>query len=596
MIGTQAGILNVLVTASTGQANAALRKTAVQFGATASAAEASSTKMSAAAAAAGAKTAKTMRYTALGIAGVGAAAVGMSIQFKQSMTQVYTQAGSTRGEVKKLSDQVLELAKTSIYSPKELADALYHVESVGFRGAKAMHVLNAAQKAATVGNADLGTTTYALVSALNSGIKGTENLTKTIATMDSIVGHGDMRMEDFTSSLSSGILSAGKVWGLSLRQIGAALDTMTAAGTPAQAAATRLRMTFSLLGHQSDTAAKALGSIGITQNQLGEAMSHGGLIKALEILHSHLAQSGLDVAHQGEILSEAFGGGRTSSAIMQLVKNLDEVKSRYKQISPDQTKFNNKLKAAENTPMNQLKTAWSSIQVMLIHLGNSIMPKVVHFLTRASDIITNKHLTTQEKFTKIADMAAKAFSNLAPTVAKAGATLAIDFLKAFGDAFMHSDLLGKLFLGTMFLRMFGGGALILAGGKILGGWILKGIASVITAGGVLPIAGELMSMLAFVIPGAVAAAGLASIIMSAIHGDFQGAGVKVAGAAVGAAIGAAIGFGLPGALVGAGLGAILAGSLTNIFDDPKFAKIGNVTRNGCMVRRSRLTGSHWGTT
>lgn len=323
----------------------------------------------------GSRLGTALKYGTTAAVGFGAEAIKMGVNFQQSMGLISTQAGASQREVNRLSDAVLNLAKRSAFGPQELADALFHVESVGYRGAKAMHVLDAAQKLAVVGQSDLESTTYALVSAQETGIKGTEKLSKTIGTLNAIVGHGDMRMEDLTAALSSGILPAAKNFGLSMRDVGAALDTMTARGVPAQEAATRLRMTFSLLGAPSQAAAKALGTIGLNATKLGETMQHGGLIPALELLKSHLDRAG-DAAHQAQVLSAAFGGGRTSAGIITLIQNLDDVKSRYDAIGKSSGDFNEKLRQEQQQPEFKLERALAQIQSMMTSLGGTLLPPV----------------------------------------------------------------------------------------------------------------------------------------------------------------------------------------------------------------------------
>jgi TP901 family phage tail tape measure protein len=352
------------------------------------------------ASAVGKQTAKGLKYGTVAVVGLGVAAAKMSIDFDHSMGQISEQAGASRKEVEKLKGEVLDLAKKSIFGPNELAQGLFHIESVGIRGAKAMKTLNAAQKLATVGNADLETTTYAMVSAQETGIKGTKNLSKEIGLLNAIVGTGDLRMEDLTASLSSGILPTAKVFGLTLRDVGAALDTMTARGVPAQQAATRLRMTFSLLGAQTDKAKGALSSIGIQEGQLGETLQKKGLIPAVQLLADKLKNAG-DKAAQAQVLTEAFGGGKSSSTIMTLVQNVDDLSNRYDALGKNAGNFNEKLKEAKNEPINRLKTAWSSLQVLLINLGSKIVPSVVDGFTKVVDIVTDKKLTTDEKFSKL---------------------------------------------------------------------------------------------------------------------------------------------------------------------------------------------------
>src|SRR6266568_2604094 len=115
---------------------------------------------------------------------IGAESVKMAAQFQASMTKIQTQAGGSAKDVKVLSSAVLELSsRRAQQGPQQLADALFHLKSVG--------------------------------------------LGKTAATVNAIIGAGNMRMADFVESLSSGILPAARTFGVSLTSIGAAMALMT---------------------------------------------------------------------------------------------------------------------------------------------------------------------------------------------------------------------------------------------------------------------------------------------------------------------------------------------------------------------------------
>lgn len=433
-------------------------------------------KVGPAATAVGKQTAKGLKYGAVAAVGLGVAAAKMSIDFTHSMGQISEQAGATKSEVEKLKGEVLDLAKKSIFSPNDLAQGLFHIESVGIRGAKAMKTLNAAQKLATVGNADLETTTYAMVSAQETGIKGTKNLTKEIGLLNAIVGTGDLRMEDLTAALSSGILPTAKSFGLSLRDVGAALDVMTARGVPAQQAATRLRMTFSLLGAQTDKAKGALSSIGIEEGKLGEVLQKKGLIPAVQLLADKLKNAG-DKAAQAQVLTEAFGGGKSSATIMTLVQNVDDLGQRYDTLGKNAGNFNEKLKEAKDEPINKLKTAWSNVQVLLINLGSKIVPSVVDGFTKVVDIVTDDKLTADEKFTKLGKLASDALGSILKKAGEVGPKVVGVLLKGIASAWTNSDALGKLFVAGALIRVIGGKGALLATGKAIGGYIGAGAAT-----------------------------------------------------------------------------------------------------------------------
>src|SRR6266850_4074050 len=70
-----------------------------------------------------------------------AAAVEATGKFQQAMQLIDTQAGRGQAEVKKMSAAVLEMAGSVGTAPLVLADALYHLESTGFTGAKALEAL-----------------------------------------------------------------------------------------------------------------------------------------------------------------------------------------------------------------------------------------------------------------------------------------------------------------------------------------------------------------------------------------------------------------------------------------------------------------------
>src|SRR5579872_7085928 len=204
------------------------------------------------------------------------------------MILLQTQAGASAQEVKFMTQAVMDLSSQVGTGPQDLADALFYVESAGYRGAQALNILKLSAEGAKVGEANLSDTVKAVTSILDSHIGGVKDATDAMGQMNAIVGAGKMKMEDLNAALSSGILASAKAFGLSLKDVGAAIDVMTNNGIPAIDAATRLRMTFSLMEAPTTKAQNALESIGLTSRALADDMRSGGLIKALEDLNDHM--------------------------------------------------------------------------------------------------------------------------------------------------------------------------------------------------------------------------------------------------------------------------------------------------------------------
>jgi len=488
----------------------------------------------------------------LPLVGLGAAAIKLSRDFGGSMRLISTQAGASRGEMERMKKAVLGLTESGAVkqSPKELADALFHVESVGYRGSKALGVLKSSADLAAVGQSDLEETTYALVSSLETGIKGTENLHKTIGTLNAIVGTGDMRMEDLTNSLSSGVLVSANQVGLSLRDVGAALDTMTARGMPAQVSATRLRMTFSLMAAPTTKAKSALESIGLSSTSLAEQMQKpAGLLRALSLLKDHLA--GLSKVEQTQLLSEAFGGARSGTTMMLLLQNLDDVRERFQRIGASAGNFGEKLKEVKEASGFKLDVAWSQLQAALIHLGDELLPVIVPAFQDLVGVISR----LGRWFNRLPEGTKKLIVEVGLVAAALGPVLFIGgklvstYAKVAYVIRRAAVAFGLMNAAEATAAGAGGAARVGTGADMFG----INAAAAKAAGG--SAARNLAAGLARTIGPAVAAYGIGNIVTSATSGDWRDAGFEAGGALAGGVAGFMLG-GPFGAMLGVGLGSL----------------------------------------
>jgi TP901 family phage tail tape measure protein len=319
-------------------------------------------------------------------------ATNAAATYQSAMELVHTQAGASQAEVDSMSAALLKLAPEVGTNATALAAGLYHIESAGVRGSKALDMLRTAAEGAKVGQADLEDVTNALVGAVNTGIKGTENMGAAMGTLNGIVGSGNMRMADLTGAIATGILPTAKSMGLTLKDVGAALADMTDQGVPAVDAATRLRMTFSLMAAPTGKASDVLKSIGMSSTQMAEDMRKpNGLLVALTDLKKHL--SGLSAVEQTQAVSAAFGGGRTSSTILTLLGSLDRLDSKYKAITASTNDFGNAWDSTALTIDQRKEAMAAGFDSLKIQLGDQLLPvegKVLDALTKlvASPAVT----------------------------------------------------------------------------------------------------------------------------------------------------------------------------------------------------------------
>jgi TP901 family phage tail tape measure protein len=315
--------------------------------------------------------AKSMKATGLIFAAAGVEGIKMAIKFEKQMEMIHTQAGASQQEVDKLKNSVLDLAGVVPQGPEVLAEGLYHLESIGLRGAAAMSALKVAAQGAAVGNADLESTASALGAAWIVNIKGAGSLHNTMGVLNATVGAGNMRMNELVTALGSGILPVAKLAGLSIQDVGAALATLSDSGYSASSAAAQLGTALHFLYAPTTKAKKALESIGLSSKDVIREMSGpNGLHGALELLKSHLSGAG-DHAEQMEKLGEIFPGGR-GKVILTLITELERLDMKRKQITATGGQFGDAVKRTMEQPAVKIQKAWSALQAELIRLGQAM--------------------------------------------------------------------------------------------------------------------------------------------------------------------------------------------------------------------------------
>lgn len=325
--------------------------------------------------------------------------VKVAAEFEYQMRLIQTQANASEHEVKTMGEAILGLAGTVQAGPVELSKALFHIESVGYRGAKALDILKSSAQGAAVGNADLESVTNALVAAVATGIRGTENFAEAMGVLNATVGVGNLRMQDLAASLSSGVLSTAKQFGLSLLDVGAALATMADQGIPAEEAATRLRITIALLGAPTKLATAQLEKIGLTQRSIADAMrGPDGLYGALALLKGALDKTfGSDEVGKSQVLKTAFGGSRSSSGILLLINSLTLLQKKNEQIENGKNTFGERFAEEASTAEAQFRNLSATLEVLAIRVGGGILP-VSRILANVLAFLADKTLVVGSAF------------------------------------------------------------------------------------------------------------------------------------------------------------------------------------------------------
>lgn len=312
----------------------------------------------------------------------GGAAVAFGYKFEKSMLLIQTHTDTSRKNLQLYKNEILAMSRSGKYTqgPNELAEAMYHVASDGYQGAKAMSILRSSADLAMVGQSNLAETTYAVVSAVKNHIRGAKTDKEAIAALNAAMGAGDTKMQEITGSMTTGIIPAAEQMGLSFQDVTSSLDLLTQRGVPAQQGAYRLAMTFQMLIPHTEKAEKQFEALGLKNLALVETIEKEpkmGLLHAMELLEQRLTKVyGAKPSHQIQAIEEIFGGGRTSRGAISLLENLKQWEHTYEHINKLEKETPSKIHQAKVSNVNKMKEALAQLEAVLTEVGVQLLPAV----------------------------------------------------------------------------------------------------------------------------------------------------------------------------------------------------------------------------
>lgn len=361
-------------------------------------------------------------------AGISVVAVKMAGDFQESMTKLVVGAGESEGAIKGLSSQVLKLAGPTAQAPKDLAAALYPIESVGFHGGQGLFVLTAAAEAATASGANLGSVADALAGTMHAFNLQSSAAIPTVNTLQAAVASGKMKLDDLAGALGTvGPIAATAH--VSLQEITAAIATMTSSGTPAAQAATYLKQTIAQLENPTSKARDQMKALGLDSIAVSENLGKNGLASTLTMLtdaiEKKVGPAGtllIKSLKQGTLTTEQYqaklaampateqtyvsalanmvGGTKSMQAALELTgphmaefqKNIGYVSAQAKNgggqvagFALAMKDFNTKIRAGEDT-VKALLIQLGLRLIPIVEAAVSVIAKIVSWFTKHKEI------------------------------------------------------------------------------------------------------------------------------------------------------------------------------------------------------------------
>jgi TP901 family phage tail tape measure protein len=317
------------------------------------------------------------KYALLGVGAALGYGVVKAAGYWQKMELVHTQAGVTTKVMTQLGDGALKMAGQVGQVPDALAEAAYHVasnmSSMGASSTKMLSAVRVAAEGASVGQSNLVDTTNALGAAIASGIPGVQNYRQAMGAMNAIVGSGDMSMQDLADAFGEGNITNVKLYGGTLKDVGAILATFGDNNLRGAAAGTQMRVSVQALAVQATTARPALEALGLKAGELRQYMAMHGVVATLNLLDSRFKATGVTASEQGNLITELFGK-KAGGGIGILLSQIDRVNSKVPELTKGAKDFGAAWAAQSQTPAQKMRDLEAGGEALAITLGTDLLP------------------------------------------------------------------------------------------------------------------------------------------------------------------------------------------------------------------------------
>lgn len=301
-------------------------------------------------------------FNAAGIGSVASVGIAMDLttrkagDLEQQLMKLHAAAGETgemiggqfSGNLKTISDGVLQMSGKVGYTTTELMNAMYTIEKAGFRGADALKVLDAAAQGAGSEQADLMEVVNGLTTSMTDFNVKPEQAARLMSQMVTAVGSAKTSFQDFAGALHS-VEPVAAAAHLKLEDVWGTLAQLTQSGTSPEQATENMRNAINAFTGQSQTARDAMAQFDINADEVSQKLSERGLAGTMQYLFDTVQSKLLPgmKLNQGELFKSS-----------QAAADLDEM---ITQMSPHAAQLATALKNNEITVKDYTKAARDSV-------------------------------------------------------------------------------------------------------------------------------------------------------------------------------------------------------------------------------------------
>lgn len=205
----------------------------------------------------------TLPFAAIGVAGA-----KMAIDFEQSMTKINTLVGTSASEVNKLGSAVKSMSVETATPAKDLADALFFIQSAGIKGTESIDTLRVSAKGAAMNMGDITDIASATTSIMEAFGKTSGEAGD---LLHETLKQGKFEASEFMGKIGQVIPTAAGL-GVSFEELGAATATMSKLSGDASGSLTAINSVMMKLGTPGAEQKAILADLNMSYDDLNSMM------------------------------------------------------------------------------------------------------------------------------------------------------------------------------------------------------------------------------------------------------------------------------------------------------------------------------------
>ena len=343
------------------------------------------------------------------IAAAGAGALKAAMGYEDALAKLSTIADTTEVPMEELSNQILELSKTSGISAETIAGNVYDAISAGQKTADAVNFVSNATQLARAGFTSTDAALDILTTSLNAYGLAAEDVSRVSDVLINTQNLGKTTVDQLASSMGK-VIPTAKANGVEIETLAGAYAVMTANGIATAETTTYFNSMLNELGKNGSSAANALAEATADIKEGGltmkEAMEMGwSLSDVLNALDKQAAENGTTI-------SNMFGSAEAGKAAAVLLDNSAKLDDAIAAMG-DSAGATESAYAKLNTTSFEVDKTINELKIVLIEIGNvlkselaPVFEKVVKKIKELTSAFSNMSAAEKEQVVKIAGIVA----------------------------------------------------------------------------------------------------------------------------------------------------------------------------------------------